>query len=49
MKDVFNAYKQQKMKKNVTILSLALLFGIGINLVFFSSPAEQFRASVANF
>jgi len=49
MKDVFDAYKQQKMKKNITIVSLALIFGIGLNFVFLSAPVKNITASVANF
>jgi xanthine/uracil permease len=47
MKDVFDAYKQQKMKKNITIVAFALLFGIGIN-VFLPSPTN-ILSSVTNF
>lgn len=50
MSDVFKDYKKQKAKRNITIISLSLMFALGLNFFLFSSSVwQKIQTSVKNY
>lgn len=50
MKDVFEAYKQQKLKKNITIVASALALALFVNVFLFKTDVgNKLQTSVTNF
>ncbi len=50
MPDIFEAYKQQKMKKNIVIVTSALVFALMVNFVLIGTNVwQKLTASVTNF
>ena len=50
MKDIFEAYKRQRIKKNLIIISSALAFALFVNVFLFKTDmGNKLQTSVVNF
>jgi len=50
MSDVFKDYKKQKTKRNITIISLSLMFALSLNFFLFNSNVwQKIQTSVKNY
>ncbi len=50
MKDIFKEYKSKKLKRNIVIISLSLVFAISINLFLFNTNVwNKLQTSVKNY
>ena len=50
MSDVFKDYKKQKVRRNITIISLSLMFALSLNFFLFSSSVwQKIQTSVKNY